>query len=241
VCPRVVLSFKGEIAGEAELAQGVTVLGRRPDCHIVIDHPAISGRHLLFRVVGRTVYAEDLGSSNGTKVNGLVAFRRVIHHLDMLEVGLHKIHFFDGTLLPGVPHNLEGTVLTDYERTLLAAHAYPQPTPRVQRRGDSLLEGEDVATLASEAAVPAFALRVMAGDMAGQLIALARANTMIGAGGDAALVVRRGANLYLARLAGSRAPRLNQASLGPGTHPIVAGDVIDVGRSRFRVIVGSRG
>jgi hypothetical protein len=69
------------------------------------------------------------------------------------------------------------------------------------------------------------------------VIQLDRANTMIGiAGGDSALVVRRGAGYFLARFGGTRAPRLNHAALPPGSHPIGAGDVIEVGGSRFEVI-----
>ena len=70
------------------------------------------------------------------------------------------------------------------------------------------------------------------------VIALARANTMIGAGGaDTALVVRRGRSYFLARLAGHGTMRLNGEPVGPGTHPIVPGDRIEVGGAGYEVIV----
>ena len=56
---RLVLSLDGSILQEIELAKPVTVMGRHPDCDIVVDDAAVSGRHMLFRVVNRTVYAED--------------------------------------------------------------------------------------------------------------------------------------------------------------------------------------
>jgi pSer/pThr/pTyr-binding forkhead associated (FHA) protein len=68
---RVVLSFGEEILREVEITRPVTVVGRHPECDIVVEHPAISGRHMLFRLVNRTVYVEDLASTNGTKVNGI--------------------------------------------------------------------------------------------------------------------------------------------------------------------------
>ena len=47
---RVVVSFEGAIVAEVELDKPVTVVGRHPACDIWIDHPAVSGRHMLFRV-----------------------------------------------------------------------------------------------------------------------------------------------------------------------------------------------
>jgi hypothetical protein len=84
---------------------------------------------------------------------------------------------------------------------------------------------------------PTLALRVARGARRGETISLERANTMIGdTGTETALVVRRGPAYYIARFAGQRAPRLNRKELGPGTHPMAAGDVIDVGGMSFEVI-----
>lgn len=256
---RVVLSYNDEIVAEVALSRPVTVVGRHPGCDVVIDHPAISGRHMLFRVVNRTVYVEDLASTNGTKVNGIAVSHQVIHHLDLVEVGRHKLHFFDDSLLAGTVGSLESTVQTDYERTMLAAHASPAPVaqPAAEPAGadDDVSRTQAIArnpalqldaTGQPEAAGPAgaaLALRVVAGESKGTLISLANANTMIGAaGGDTALVVRRGRGLYLSRFGGSRPPRLNRQDLGPGSHPIVLSDVIDVGGMTFQVIqVASQG
>lgn len=252
---RVVLSFNDEIVTEVELTKAVTVVGRHPACDIVIDHPAISGRHMLFRVIDKTVYAEDLASTNGTKVNGLTASHQVIHHLDLIEVGRHKLHYFDDALLAGGVGNLESTVLTEYERTMIGAHVPDAPAPQslppsqAPRQASARRGDEDVSrTLAiprataaelsgSAAAAKGLALKVLAGERKGEVIALSQANTMIGPpGGDNALVIKRGAALYLARFSGNRPPRLNRKDLGPGTHPIAPQDVIDVGGSTFEVI-----
>lgn len=243
---RIVLSLDDAIVTEVELTKPVTVLGRHPACDICVDHPAISGRHLLFRQVGRTVYVEDLGSTNGTKVNGIAATNQVVHHLDLVEVGRHKVHFFDEDMLAGRVGGLETTVQTDYERTVMADHAparteaAPKPERDVQldrtmaipRLGPAQ---ETVST--GEGDAGSLALRVVAGDNPGQVVALNRPNTMIGvAGGDTALVIRRGRSFFIARLSGNRAPRLNRKELAPGTHPIAPQDTIDVGGWSFEVI-----
>jgi hypothetical protein len=247
------LSLDEKIVGEVELAKPVTVVGRHPDCDIVIEHAAVSGRHMLFRVVDRTVYVEDLASTNGTRVNGIAVSQVVAHHLDMIEIGRHKLHLIDDALVMGRVGGLEDTVLTDFERTMLAVHAPPPPPSH--RRGDDDLSRtiaiqrnptvrvgpaqETVQTDGEVATAPralALALRVTRGDKRGETVALDRANTMIGAaGGDTALVVKRGSAYFLARFSGG-APRLNQKELGSGTHPIAPRDVIDVGGSSFEVI-----
>lgn len=249
---KVVLSLDDEIVSEVSLDKPVTVIGRHPGCDVVIDHPAVSGRHMLFRIVNRTVYVEDLASTNGTKVNGIGTSHQVVHHLDLIEVGRHKLHYFDEEMLAGKVGSLESTVQTDFERTMLAAHApaqpaAPKPSPREEidlartmaiPRDPSLRLGpaqESVST--SEAPGTSLALKVLVGDRPGEVIALNRPNTMIGlAGADTALVIKRGKAFFLARLSGSRAPRLNRKELGPGTHPIGPQDLIDVGGWSFEVI-----
>ena len=244
---RLVLSLDGAILTEVELAKPVTVVGRHPACDICIDHPAISGRHMLFRIVNRTVYVEDLASTNGTKVNGLSTGHQVVHHLDLIEAGRHKLHFFDDALLAGGVANLEETVHTDFERTMLVAHVKDDDLSRTMAipRDASLRLGpaqEVVRTRDDTAAAEsALALRVVAGPRAGEVIALEQANTMLGsAGADSALVVRRGTGFFLARFGGNAPPRLNRKELGPGTHRIAARDVIDVGGSQFEVIQAVR-
>jgi hypothetical protein len=242
---RIVLSLDDAIVSEVELAKPVTVIGRHPACDVVLDHPAVSGRHALFRLVGRTVYVEDLASTNGTKVNGIAASNQVVHHLDLIEVGRHKVHFFDDEMLAGQVGELETTVQTDYERTLMAAHvAAEAPPPRsgaedlsrtvlIPRIGPAQ---ESVSTDDAQA-VSGLALRVVAGGRPGEIVSLNRPNTMIGvAGGDTALVIRRGRSYFIARLSGGRVPRLNRQDLAPGTHPIAPRDTIDVGGWSFEVI-----
>lgn len=249
---RVVLSLDGAIVTEVELSKPVMVVGRHPACDICIDHPAVSGRHMLFRTVNRTVYVEDLASTNGTKVNGLTTQHQVVHHLDLVEVGKHKLHFFDDAMLAGGLDNLESTVHTDFERTLLADHAplvaRPKPAPPADDLSRTMAiprevlarEGpaQEVVRTGEEApGEAALALRVLAGSRVGEVIALEQPNTMLGsAGSDTALVVRRNNGFFLARFGGSLPPRLNRKDLGPGTHRLAPRDVIEVGSSKFEVI-----
>lgn len=252
---RVVISFDDAIVAEVELAKTVTVVGRHPGCDIVIDSPHVSGRHMLFRLVNRTVYAEDLASTNGMVINGLSASHQVVHHLDLLEVGRHKLHYFDDTMLAGSVRDLESTVTTEFERTMLAAHApvaAPPPAAKAARQDDDLDRTRAIRRDPSlglqpplertrpGVAAPPMALKVVDGERKGEVIALDKQNTMIGtAGADTALVVKRAGKLLIARLSGQRPLKLNRRELGPGTHPLTERDLIDVGSSRFEVILAA--
>ena len=247
---RVVLSLDDAIIAEVELTKPMTVVGRHPACDIVIDSPLVSGRHMLFWVVDLTVYAEDLASTNGMRVNGLGTSYQVVNHLDLIEIGRHKLRFFDDERLAGGVGNLKGAVPTDYERTPMAARVVPAHA--ATRRGDASLSRtqaiprdpslrlgqaqESVRTYA-DAAPAVLALRVLAGGRRGEVISLKNPNTMIGAAGvDMALITRRGQSFFLARLSGSGAPRLNRKELESGTRAIGPQDRIDVGGWSYEVI-----
>jgi pSer/pThr/pTyr-binding forkhead associated (FHA) protein len=251
---RVVVSFEGAIVTEVELSRPVMVVGRHPDCDIAIDHPAVSLRHALFRVVNRTVYVEDLASTNGTFVNGIAASNQVLHHLDLIQLGMHKLHFFDDSLLAGRVNDLERTVFNDYERTMLASHVQPEPVaappggePAASVEGLSRTVAIALPGTPAAGPVPGageetrdagrLALRALDGAKAGEVIALDRANTMIGMpGGETALVVKRGKAFFLARLASRGRICLNGREVGPGTHAIEEHDRIEAGRTSYEVI-----
>jgi pSer/pThr/pTyr-binding forkhead associated (FHA) protein len=49
---------------------GDTIIGRDPACDLVLSDVTVSRRHASVRQDGNTVVISDLGSSNGTFVNG---------------------------------------------------------------------------------------------------------------------------------------------------------------------------
>ncbi|MBS0223068.1 MAG: adenylate/guanylate cyclase domain-containing protein [Proteobacteria bacterium] len=87
--PQITLRFEGaNSAGQkfsfdvaldrlVTLAQGM-VIGRAADqCELVVPHPTVSRRHARLMLNGDALQVEDLGSTNGTAVNGAIALARV--------------------------------------------------------------------------------------------------------------------------------------------------------------------
>jgi hypothetical protein len=69
--PRIFVITQGNQAGEsAELAGGVIMIGRGADCQLILDDDYVSTRHARVVAGENGIYAEDLGSTNGTYVNG---------------------------------------------------------------------------------------------------------------------------------------------------------------------------
>jgi hypothetical protein len=49
---------------------GPVVVGRSPSSDVVVDEPFVSATHARFTLQGPALVLEDLGSTNGTMVNG---------------------------------------------------------------------------------------------------------------------------------------------------------------------------
>jgi FHA domain len=68
----VVESPRGEPpAGAAFALDVIATLGRDVNNSVVVDDPFVSGEHAILTYRGRSWYVEDLGSTNGTFVNGV--------------------------------------------------------------------------------------------------------------------------------------------------------------------------
>lgn len=54
----------------ASLSDGVVLIGRGSDCQLILDDDYVSTRHARLVAADAGPYVEDLGSTNGTYVNG---------------------------------------------------------------------------------------------------------------------------------------------------------------------------
>jgi pSer/pThr/pTyr-binding forkhead associated (FHA) protein len=69
--PRVLVVTQGSQTGQsAALADGVILIGRGTDCQIILDDDYVSTRHARVVSGENGIYLEDLGSTNGSYVNG---------------------------------------------------------------------------------------------------------------------------------------------------------------------------
>ena len=70
------------------------MIGRSPTCRITIEDPLVSRQHARILVDHAAAFFEDLGSRNGSKINGLVAKGRVpLRDGDRIRVGTMEFVF----------------------------------------------------------------------------------------------------------------------------------------------------
>jgi len=72
---------------EWELDRASTVIGRGRNADLVLNEATISRAHALFGYEGVEAFVQDLGSTNGTLVNGAREHRRPLAHGDELRMG----------------------------------------------------------------------------------------------------------------------------------------------------------
>lgn len=77
------------------LTEPITVVGRSAKlCDLVLDHTSISKQHCMLVKTDGLVYIRDLGSTNGTRVNGQRVIRGALLPGDMLSFAgiTYKVH-----------------------------------------------------------------------------------------------------------------------------------------------------
>jgi pSer/pThr/pTyr-binding forkhead associated (FHA) protein len=81
--------IQGRPAGKSlAFPTGEYYIGRGAECHIRPNSDWVSRQHCLLRVSGDTAFLKDLGSRNGTLVNGvLIAAERQLVHGDRVQFG----------------------------------------------------------------------------------------------------------------------------------------------------------
>ncbi|PYX20889.1 MAG: sigma-54-dependent Fis family transcriptional regulator [Acidobacteria bacterium] len=85
------------------LASGELSIGRDPSNHLWISDPALSRQHCLLTRKGDRFFIRDLGSRNGTIVNGMTVDELQLQHGDQISIGTSVLKF----LLGGGEENLK--------------------------------------------------------------------------------------------------------------------------------------
>jgi hypothetical protein len=213
--PRLVLSLDGVVLREVGLSKDRTTIGRRSHNDLVIDNLAVSGEHAVMIMSGADVYLEDLGSTNGTTVNGQPIKKHLLQHADTVEIGKYRIRFLGSDGVVG-----EGDVDIDTSQPLRREFYGPGPsTIQVRPQGG----GQD------EPAHGSAMVKILSGANAGRELALIKALTTIGRPGhQVAVITRRPTGYFIAHVEGDVFPSVNGHNLGSAAHPLKDKDVIEL-------------
>lgn len=108
---KLILTHEGAVIRELNLDEKErTTVGRKPSNDIALDDPTVSGQHAVFLNL-KNIYIEDLGSTNGTLLNGKKVNKRQLEHGDIVRIGHHEMKFINESAL-----NFEETVIIQAEK-----------------------------------------------------------------------------------------------------------------------------
>lgn len=218
---KMIVSIDGVVIKEVQLTKERTMLGRRPYNDIVIDNLAVSGEHAVMHMTEHEVEVEDLGSTNGTYVNGKAIKRQVLRNGDTIEVGKYKIRFLQEEADGG------------YEKTMIFKPGMVPP-PLAPRPAAAA----PAAAPATASAAPLSAvIRVLSGAAAGREVALTKVVTTIGKPGVAvASITRRHHGFVLAHVEGPDTPMHNGTRIGQAPVPLHTGDMLELAGTEMQFI-----
>ena len=90
---------------------GRVTLGRAADATICVEDPKLSRQHTAFVFDKGTIFLEDLKSTNGTFLNGVMITRAPLAHGDQVAIGsfVYDLSIESGVSTPAVPESTQAT------------------------------------------------------------------------------------------------------------------------------------
>ncbi|MBT8081397.1 MAG: FHA domain-containing protein [Gammaproteobacteria bacterium] len=93
--PHLIVSNHGSVMQELDMEQPRLLVGRSSQNDIAIGSRFVSRHHALLVRHRDVTFILDLGSTNGTFVNGTQVSNHLLHHDDVITIGHHRIKFYD--------------------------------------------------------------------------------------------------------------------------------------------------
>src|SRR5688572_28455415 len=109
---KLILSVDGQVLKEHTLGKERTLIGRKPHNDIQIDNLAVSDEHAAIITILNDSFVEDLGSTNGTEVNGKPIKKHFLQNNDVIEIGKHKLKYFND-------QPAASATAADFEKTMI--------------------------------------------------------------------------------------------------------------------------
>ncbi len=247
---KLILSMDGLVLKEIPLTKERTTIGRKPHNDIQIDNLAVSGEHAVIVTILNDSFLEDLGSTNGTVVNGNPIKKHFLQNNDVIELGKYKLKFI-GEAAPAAAADK-----ADFEKTMvLRPSAMKAAADQAKSMGGGTqaavaqraAASQQVASAAAAAGVadrdvtrttppapkpagqPLGAIQLLSGANAGKELELTKPLTTLGKPGvQVAVLTRRPQGYFITHVEGANRPMVNGQQIGPAPHALKDHDVIEL-------------
>jgi pSer/pThr/pTyr-binding forkhead associated (FHA) protein len=142
---KLILSMDGLVLKEIPLSKERTTIGRKAHNDIQIDNLAVSGEHAVIVTILNDSFMEDLGSTNGTLVNGNPVKKHFLQNNDVIELGKYKLKFVqEAGAQPAA-------AAADFEKTMVLRPSAMKAAAEQAKAGGA--SGAQAAQVARQAAV----------------------------------------------------------------------------------------
>jgi pSer/pThr/pTyr-binding forkhead associated (FHA) protein len=226
---KLILSMDGLVLKEIPLSKERTTIGRKPHNDIQIDNLAVSGEHAVIVTILNDSFLEDLGSTNGTLVNGQGVKKHFLQNNDIIELGKYKLKFIHE---PGAQ---PAAAAADFEKTMVlrpsAMKAAAEQARQMAAAGDG---AQPQAAQAARAAAPPKpaplgAIQLLSGGNAGKQLELSKPLTTLGKPGvQVAVLTRRPQGYFITHVEGAQHPSVNGQAIGTAPHALKDHDMIEL-------------
>ncbi len=205
---KLVLSFQGRVIEDFPLDKERVTIGRAANNDICIENLAVSGRHAAVETFQNDSFLVDLGSTNGTLVNGNPVTRHALRSGDYITIGKHSLTYHGAVRAAEAEEDVEKTIAIRPSMQ----RSEPAPAPKMGY------------------------LQVQNGGSAGREMVLSKPMTKLGkAGFQVAAISRRQQDYYLEHIEGQdgRTPKINGEAIGLQARKLNHGDTIEIANTRL--------
>jgi len=243
----IIYDQNGKVAGELQIASERLKIGRRADCDLPLDHISVSGEHALITTIRNDSFLQDLGSTNGVRVNGRLVKNHHLQDGDEINIAIFNLKFqFEPWVMP------DNSWMTTLSNTI--KHTVTQ---NVSRHDDTLLEigMNDSAALSRnvtsnrmfdtfvvkqdsiqrlDAEKRIGVLRLMGGAGAGKQVDLSKPVLTLGKPGiQTAVIGKKSAGYFLTYVEGASYPMVNGVEVGATPYHLQDHDILELAGTRL--------
>ena len=228
---KLVLSLNGAIQGEFELDQERFTIGRKPENEIQIDNLAVSGKHAMIITILDDSFLEDLGSTNGTYVNGKLVKKHALKDGDVIAIGKHELKYVNENASDDDDDEFEKTMIIKPGSASAAVAAAKAAEDAGAAAAPSTPPGQQgSAAPSASGGMPLGRLTVLNGPIAGKELELTKALITLGKPGtQVAVISRRPQGYFLTHIESSGGfPVVNGDEIGTKAYQLKDGDTIEL-------------
>ena len=125
---KLILSLEGSVIREIPINKERITIGRKPQNDIQIENLAVSSEHACIVTILADSFLEDMGSTNGTLVNGNSVKKHILQNNDVIEIGKYKMKY----VIDAATASASAAPNEDFEKTMVmraprAVAAAPKP------------------------------------------------------------------------------------------------------------------